>query len=170
MRYAAPCGGLLLGSYGGLLCLCDWEAGEARRFILRRLCRLLGCGCVEGTDDVLLRAARQLDEYFGRERATFDVPLRLVGTPFQEAVWQLVAGIPYGHTLTYAGLACWLGRPSAVRAVANASRANALSVFVPCHRVVGSDSSLTGYAGGLAAKKFLLSLECADLSVFLSGD
>ena len=102
---------------------------------------------------------RQLDEYFAAQRRVFDVPLLTVGTPFQRAVWELLTTIPFGGTRSYAWLAAQLGHPRAVRAVAAANRANALSIFIPCHRVVGSSGSLTGYAGGLAAKRLLLGLE-----------
>lgn len=112
---------------------------------------------------VLDRAARQLDEYFAAQRRVFDVPLLTVGTPFQRAVWELLTEIPFGGTRSYAWLAAQLGHPRAVRAVAAANRANALSIFIPCHRVVGSDGSLTGYAGGLAAKRLLLGLEQQQL-------
>ncbi len=108
---------------------------------------------------VLDCAARQLDEYFAAQRRVFDVPLLTVGTPFQRAVWELLTTIPFGATRSYAWLAAQLGHPRAVRAVAAANRANALSIFIPCHRVVGSNGSLTGYAGGLAAKRLLLGLE-----------
>ena len=112
---------------------------------------------------VLDRAVRQLDEYFAAQRRVFDVPLLTVGTPFQRAVWELLTEIPFGGTRSYAWLAAQLGHPRAVRAVAAANRANALSIFIPCHRVVGSDGSLTGYAGGLAAKRLLLGLEQQQL-------
>lgn len=112
---------------------------------------------------VLDCAARQLDEYFAAQRRVFDVPLLTVGTPFQRAVWELLTEIPFGGTRSYAWLAAQLGHPRAVRAVAAANRANALSIFIPCHRVVGSDGSLTGYAGGLAAKRLLLGLEQQQL-------
>lgn len=112
---------------------------------------------------VLDHAARQLDEYFAGRRRVFDLPLLTVGTPFQRAVWELLTEIPFGETRSYAWLAAQLGHPRAVRAVAAANRANALSIFIPCHRVVGSNGSLTGYAGGLAAKRLLLGLEQQQL-------
>ena len=112
---------------------------------------------------VLDQAARQLDEYFAGRRRVFDLPLLTVGTPFQRAVWELLTEIPFGETRSYAWLAAQLGHPRAVRAVAAANRANALSIFIPCHRVVGSDGSLTGYAGGLVAKRLLLGLEQQQL-------
>ena len=87
------------------------------------------------------------------------MPLLFAGTEFQERVWHTLAGIPYGSTLSYAALAARMGMPRAVRAVAGANGANALSLFVPCHRVIGADGSITGYGGGAYAKSFLLELE-----------
>jgi methylated-DNA-[protein]-cysteine S-methyltransferase len=104
-------------------------------------------------------AAGQLEEYFAGERRAFTLRTRLLGSEFQRRVWQAVAGIPYGQTWTYAQLAEAVGRPDRLRAVAATNGRNPLAVVVPCHRVVGSDGSLTGYAGGLARKRFLLDLE-----------
>jgi len=157
--YDSPCGRLLLGALGDRLCLCDWRTGKNRDFVDRRLQCLLRARYEEGDSEVVQRAARQLDEYFARRRRTFDIPLHFAGTAFQRSVWRELLKIPYGTTCTYAAVAARLGMPKAVRAVANANRANPLSLFAPCHRVVGSDGSLTGYGGGLAAKRFLLELE-----------
>jgi methylated-DNA-[protein]-cysteine S-methyltransferase len=104
-------------------------------------------------------AKAQLDGYFSGERRSFDVPLLFVGTEFQKRVWNELLTIPYGTTISYGDMAGNIGMSAAVRAVANANGANSLSVFAPCHRVIGSNGSLTGYGGGLAAKKFLLELE-----------
>lgn len=157
--YCSPCGDLLLGSYDGRLCLCNWTAEKHPGRVDRRLRRVFAAEYAEGGSDVTRKAARQLDEYFARRRRTFDVPLLFAGTPFQKAVWTELLKIPYGHTVSYGELARRLGLATAVRAVANASGANAISLFAPCHRVVGSDHSLTGFGGGLAAKRFLLDLE-----------
>ena len=89
----------------------------------------------------------------------FDIPLLFVGTDFQKRVWKLLLKIPYGQTISYGTMAEKLGNPQAIRAVANANGANAISIFAPCHRVIGSNNSLTGYGGGLNAKKYLLQLE-----------
>lgn len=105
---------------------------------------------------VLDDARRQLDEYFAGTRRHFDLPLDLRGTEFQTAVWRSLIDITYGETSTYAKQAVGLGRPSAVRAVAGAIGRNPISIVVPCHRVVGADGSLTGFAGGLDAKQHLL--------------
>lgn len=157
--YKAPCGVLTLGSVDGMLCLCDWPAERHRSLVQRRLETALGSVFADGTSEVIEQAALELDEYFAGHRRTFDVPLLFAGTDFQKTVWTELLNIPYGQTASYAEIARRIGRPEAVRAVANAVGANALSVFVPCHRVVGSDRSLTGYAGGLEAKSALLNLE-----------
>lgn len=104
-------------------------------------------------------ATAQLDAYFAGTRRTFDLPLAPKGTPFQRTVWEALCRIPYGATISYAGLAHRIGRPAAVRAVGAANGRNPLPIVVPCHRVVGSDGSLTGYAGGLSFKQALLDLE-----------
>lgn len=101
----------------------------------------------------------QLDEYFAGQRREFDVPLMFAGTEFQKVVWDELMLIPHGRTTTYGELARRIGRPAAVRAIANAVGSNALSILVPCHRVIGADGALTGYAGGLPAKRHLLALE-----------
>jgi methylated-DNA-[protein]-cysteine S-methyltransferase len=107
-------------------------------------------------------ASDQLRAYLAGERHAFDLPVRTAGTPFQERVWAALSGIPYGHTLTYGALAERVGAPrDRIRAVAAAVGANPLLVVRPCHRVVGADGSLTGYAGGLPAKRHLLTLEGA---------
>lgn len=110
-------------------------------------------------DPLLAEAARQLDRYFAGERSTFDLPLDLQGTPFQQSVWQALRRIPPGRTCSYGALAQALGAPSAVRAVGAAVGRNPASLVVPCHRVLGQDGSLTGYAGGIDRKRALLSLE-----------
>jgi len=108
---------------------------------------------------VLDLARRQLDEYFAGERACFDVPLAPRGTPFQRAVWNAIAEVPCGETRTYADLARRAGHQGSARAAGAATGRNPLSIIVPCHRIVGSDGSLTGYAGGLDRKQRLLALE-----------
>ncbi len=117
-------------------------------------------------DDGAFAAARtQLGEYFAGERTTFDVPLRLAGTPFQLEVWQALQAIPYGETASYGELARRIGRPAAVRAVGLANGRNPVSIIVPCHRVIGSDGSLTGYGGGLERKRHLLGLEAGRFAL-----
>jgi methylated-DNA-[protein]-cysteine S-methyltransferase len=111
------------------------------------------------SDPVLAEAVKQLNEYFAREREVFSIPLRPAGTPFQLRVWKALEEIPYGRTRTYLDIARMLGQPAAVRAVAAANGRNPLPIFVPCHRVIGTSGSLTGYGGGLEVKLELLRLE-----------
>jgi methylated-DNA-[protein]-cysteine S-methyltransferase len=108
---------------------------------------------------LLEEGRRQLLEYLAGERQIFDLPLAPAGTPFQRAVWQALQTIPYGQTRSYGDIARQIGRPKAFRAVGMANHENPIPIFIPCHRVVGSDGSLTGYAGGLELKKALLGLE-----------
>ncbi len=108
---------------------------------------------------LLKQAGEQLKEYFRGKRREFDLPLRPEGTAFQRRVWAVLAEIPYGQTVTYKDIAEKLGEPSACRAVGAANGKNPISIFLPCHRVIGSNGKLTGYAGGLPAKELLLKLE-----------
>lgn len=160
-NYHSPCGELILGSYGDKLCLCDWQNEERRKLIDGRIQKGLKAGYVIGESEVIRKAIAQLDEYFDRKRNVFDIPLLFVGTEFQKTVWNELLNIPYGTTESYASLSQRLGNPKAIRAVASANGANAISIFVPCHRVIGSNRKLTGYAGGLPAKQLLLELEAA---------
>lgn len=157
-RYSTPCGEMLLASFEERLCICDWCGGRKIDH-LGRLGQALGAECVRGTTGVLTLAVGQLDEYFARSRREFTVPLLQMGSCFQRAVWSELSRIPYGQTISYGIQAQRMGVPRAVRAVANANGANPLSIFVPCHRVVGAGGSLTGYGGGLEAKRMLLDLE-----------
>lgn len=159
---------LELGEYRGKLCMCDWVDNQLSNSIFTRHDRVrsrlnralhVGYNCYRIKSDVIDEAVKQLDEYFAGQRREFDVPLLLVGTEFQKKVWNGLLDIPYGTTTSYSELAQRLGVPTAYRAVANANAANVLSIFVPCHRVVGKNDSLTGYAGGISAKRLLLELE-----------
>ena len=111
------------------------------------------------TCPILADCARQLTEYCAGKRTTFDLPLAPRGTEFQQTIWQLLTKIPYGQTRTYGELAAILGNPKAARAVGMACNKNPILLLIPCHRVVGSNGSLIGYAGGLDAKAWLLELE-----------
>ena len=112
-----------------------------------------------GTTPVIDRALTQLNEYFAGRRKAFDLPLKLFGTEFQQKVWIALSKIPYGVTVSYKDLAETVGNPKACRAIGMANNKNPLPIILPCHRVIGKNGSLTGYAGGLHIKKFLLDLE-----------
>lgn len=111
------------------------------------------------SDAPFVAVREQLAEYFAGQRREFDVPLRLAGTPFQQRVWQELVRIPFGQTITYAQLAQRVGQPTAFRAVGHANGRNPISILVPCHRVIGADGKLTGYAGGIEKKRWLLAWE-----------
>lgn len=121
-------------------------------------------GAVNQSTPLLEQARRELDEYFSGTRREFDLPLSLHGTPFQKSVWRELLRIPYGQTATYGELAERIGNPKACRAVGMANNRNPIVIIVPCHRVIGADGSLTGYAGGLDVKQKLLELERMALS------
>ena len=120
-------------------------------------------GDIQAIDSVLEAAAEQLSEYFAGTRNHFQLPLNPGGTAFQQTVWSALAQIPYGELRSYKDIAETIGKPKAVRAVGAANGRNPLPIVVPCHRVIGSDGSLTGFAGGLPAKTRLLTLEGALL-------
>jgi len=121
---------------------------------------------VDPTRPVLREAARQLAAYFAGRLRAFDLPLAAPGTDFQRTVWRALLEIPFGETRSYADIARAVGRPTAVRAVGGANGRNPIGIIVPCHRVIGKDGTLTGYAGGLDAKRALLALERDALGLF----
>lgn len=113
----------------------------------------------DGQHRLLLDVERQLTDYFDGKRQRFNLPLAPVGTVFQQQVWEALRSIPFGETRSYAQIACQIGNVRAVRAVGAANGRNPISIIVPCHRVIGSNGTLTGFAGGLSAKAYLLDLE-----------
>ncbi len=157
--YDSPCGRLVLASVGNELCLCDWNDMPGAERNMRRLAKYVKAEFNIETSSVLEETKRQLDEYFTGKRKSFDIQLRMVGTRFQQQVWNALLNIPYGATRSYKDIAQSIGKPQAARAVAGAIGANGISILIPCHRVIGSDHSLTGYAGGLEAKRMLLGIE-----------
>lgn len=160
--YEAPFGKMILGEREGRICVCDHATDDARvRFTYYRLQKLLKTEYEERNTEGLTTAMRQLDEYFSGWRKLFDLPLLMIGTDFQKTVWRALKAVEYGRTASYKAVAEAIGRPESVRAVAGAIGANPMSIIIPCHRIVGSDGSLTGYAGGLDAKRYLLELEKA---------
>ena len=119
----------------------------------------------EPQSDLLQQTIIQLDEYFAGERKIFDLPIKQSGTDFQQQVWQQLMSIDYGSTVSYAQLSNQMKNPLAIRAIASANGKNSLWIVVPCHRVIGSDGSLTGYAGGLWRKQWLLEHEATTQGV-----
>jgi len=155
----SPVGGLKLVARGDGLAAILWEADNPRRVPLGALAE-------DPAHPVLVEAARQLGEYFQGRRKQFQMKLAFAGTAFQQQVWQALLTIPYGETRSYGELARQIGAPAAVRAVGAANGRNPISIMAPCHRVIGGNGALTGFAGGLEAKRRLLALERGELPLF----
>lgn len=158
--YTAPCGVLLLGTIDNRLRLCAWQASCSHDSFLADVEERFQAECRNGESETLTRAAQQLDEYFAGQRKTFDLHMEVCGSFFQNSVWSALLRIPFGETRSYLEVAGRVGNPLATRAVANACRANPLSLFIPCHRVIHSEVSPGGYFGGLReVKEWLLEWE-----------
>ena len=142
----------------GPLC-CVMDDGQLVRVAMENQRHLPDPATYGRSSDVPDDVVSQFGEYFNAERRVFELPLALEGTAFQRDVWSALLEIPFGELSTYKEVAHAVGRPSAVRAVAQAVGRNPLSIIVPCHRVLGSDGTLTGYAGALERKRYLLTLE-----------
>ncbi|MGY2681508.1 methylated-DNA--[protein]-cysteine S-methyltransferase [Pseudomonas tolaasii] len=148
----SPVGQLTLVARDGKLCAILWEQDRPNRVRLGPL--------YEANDSpVLLETERQLKEYFAGTRNHFEVELDFAGTDFQKQVWHALLTIPFGETRSYSQIAHQIGNPKAVRAVGAANGRNPISIIAPCHRVIGASGGLTGFAGGLEAKQYLLALE-----------
>ena len=158
-RITTPLGPMLIGATDDALCLLEFVDRRALQKQIDRIRVRLNAAFLPEANPLIESFTTQLRDYFAGRRRGFDVALAEAGTPFQAEVWAALRSIPYGETRSYKELARGLGRPTAVRAVANANGANALAIVVPCHRVVGSDGRLVGYGGGLWRKRRLLELE-----------
>jgi methylated-DNA-[protein]-cysteine S-methyltransferase len=150
----SPVGKLTLGASNTGLAAVLWDNDRPQVVSLTRAAE-------SHEHPVLVETARQLEEYFAMARKSFDLPLDFGGTEFQRKVWNALLTIPYGETRSYGQIARQIGHPDAVRAVGAANGKNPISIVVPCHRVIGSTGSLTGFGGGLSAKAQLLELEGA---------
>jgi len=150
----SPVGELKLVANGSRLAAILWENDKPNRV-------RLGPMSVAPDNSILIKTARQLQEYFSGTRDRFDLELDFVGTDFQKQVWAALLTIPFGETRSYSQIAAQIGNPSAVRAVGAANGRNPISIVAPCHRVIGASGKLTGFAGGLEAKEHLLTLEGA---------
>ncbi len=151
-RWESPVGELRLVASDEALVAVLWPADTGKRVPF-------DAEPVDGSNSVIECAIDQLREYFDGTRTQFSVPLAPQGTDFQRAVWRALVDIPLGETSTYGALAQTLGRPQGAQAVGAANGRNPISVVIPCHRIIGSDGSLTGFAGGLGAKRWLLAHE-----------
>jgi methylated-DNA-[protein]-cysteine S-methyltransferase len=157
--YKTNYGEFILGSYDKKLCMVDFRYRKMRKTVDNRIKNALNAEFIEQDDEILQKTRVQLDEYFNMKRREFDIPIQMVGTDFQKSVWKALLKVPYGTTSTYLQLAKEINNEKAVRAVANANGANAIGIIIPCHRIIGTNGELTGYAGGLPLKKRLLELE-----------
>lgn len=152
----SPVGMLRLVGSGQGLAAVLWENDRPGRVPLGAM--------IEGTNDLLREAERQLSGYFAGAVQTFDLPLAFRGTDFQRQVWSALLDIPFGETRSYGDIARSIGRPTAFRAVGAANGRNPISIIAPCHRVIGHSGGLTGFAGGIEAKRHLLELELKTLA------
>lgn len=163
--FETPLGSLLAGATDAGLAVLEFTGPDRLGEQLRRLGRRQKRAFVSGTTAASEQAGHELEGYFSGSLRCFNVPLAPVGTAFQLASWQVLRSIPYARTLSYGAQALQLGRPRAVRAVAQANGANPISIIVPCHRVIGADGTLTGYGGGLWRKRWLLGHESGTSTV-----
>lgn len=154
-----PLGDMLAVASERGLCLLEFDVQERVERELAQVEAARGGPAKAGMNAITGQLAAELAEYFAGRRQVFGVPLDLVGTPFQVSAWHALLAIPYGGTRSYAEQARAIGRPTATRAVAAANGQNKVSIVVPCHRLIGSDGSLTGFGGGLPRKRALLALE-----------
>ncbi len=163
-EYNSPWGDLLLGVYENKLCLCDWKYRKMRNVIDKRIQTFFNTTYTNLHTELAQETINQLESYANKKITNFNIPLILAGSVFQIQVWETLQTISYGKTSSYKNLAKLILNEQAVRAVANANGANGISIIIPCHRVIGSQGELTGYAGGLTAKKKLLQLEAIHQS------
>jgi methylated-DNA-[protein]-cysteine S-methyltransferase len=163
--YKTKYGEFILGSFDKKLCLLDFRHRKMRKTVDNRIKKGLDAEYIEQDDEILQKTRVQLNEYFNCERREFNIPLLVIGTDFQNHVWEALMKVSYGKTSTYLDLAKDINNEKAVRAVASANGANAMSLIIPCHRIIGSNGELVGYGGGLPVKKRLLKLEQNKFSV-----
>lgn len=159
MRIETPIGTMLAGATADGICLLEFTDRRMLETEFKILRTRLNATLLQGENEHFGQLRTQLAEYFAGERQEFTMPLVFTGTPFQESVWHALLAIPSGQTRSYQEQAIYLNRPKSVRAVANANGMNKISILIPCHRVIGSDGSLTGYGGGLWRKQWLLAHE-----------
>lgn len=162
-RLETPLGTMIACATERGICLLEFTDRKMLETEFKQLNKSLKSPIIQGDNKCFKILKEQLDAYFAGNLKTFDLPLDLIGTDFQKQVWNCLLQIPYGETVSYAQQAQNIGNPTATRAVANANGMNKISIIIPCHRVIGSDGSLTGYGGGLWRKKKLLDLEKGNL-------
>lgn len=165
VEYLSPCGKLIVAEERGALVMCDWLDSPKFRRHFQTIERLTGSHAVNQSSETLGRTVNLLNEYFDGKPVTFDMEVMLYGSDFAKKVLNELREITFGQTLSYKSLAERIRAPKAVRAVANAVANNVLSIVIPCHRIIGNDGSLKGYAGGEDAKRYLLAMESAPSTI-----
>ena len=161
-QITSPIGDLNVASTSKGICMLEFDNQQR----IDRAFKEFSSEIINEANEHINVLSKQLTEYFNTTRQSFDIPLDMHGTPFQKKVWQALLEIPYGSTRTYKDQSIAVGDLKAIRAVATANGANKISILIPCHRVIGSDGSLTGFGGGLWRKKYLLELESNQQKLF----
>ena len=159
IRIETPIGKMVACATDMGVCLLEFLGRKKFDHQFESLIKYIPGKIIENETSILQKLKVELSEYFNGKRREFTVPLQFAGTDFHKSVWNELLKIPYGKTFSYKQIAEKIGNPKAVRAVANANALNKISIIVPCHRVIGSNGSLTGYASGLDKKRWLLNLE-----------
>lgn len=167
--YDTPLGTMFAVADNEALVLLEFADEQRLERQLAGLAKVLESGLAEGDNAILMQLGLELDAYFAGLLREFTVPIQLIGTEFQVSVWERLREIPYGKTRSYGDIAAELGGPDLARAVGSANGDNRIAIVVPCHRVIGSDGSLTGYAGGLSRKQRLLEMEAGVFQPALFG-
>ena len=157
-----PIGELIAGDYQGNICLLDWKYRKMRDTTDGRIKRGLNAEFNNESTPLIDDLKSQLACYFSGELHEFNIPVTMIGTEFQKQVWNSLLEIPYGETRSYLQLSRQLGNEKAIRAIAAANGANAMSIIIPCHRIIGSNGEMIGYAGGIQAKQKLLQIESKE--------
>lgn len=158
-----PLGPIAIGSFDDKICFLEFYLPERYKEMSGKLRKVFDAELVEGTNDVIEQAGKELQEYFAGKRKKFTVPLDLRGTEFELKIWDQLLKIPYGQVCSYSDIARRIKNPKSVRAVGGANHSNPVAIIVPCHRVVGKNGSLTGYGGGMDKKRLLLDLESGSI-------
>lgn len=155
----SPLGPMLTAATDKGICMLEFVASRTQESALKALANTKKAGIVYGENHHIIQLKRELEEYFAGIRQHFDVVLDPAGTDFQKKVWECLMTIPYGRTISYSEQAAKLGMPDAIRAIAASNGINKIAIVVPCHRVIGTNGKLTGYAGGLERKRWLINHE-----------
>ncbi|KAB2878317.1 methylated-DNA--[protein]-cysteine S-methyltransferase [bacterium] len=161
----SPLGDMVLGSIADKICFLEFYLPERYKEMSGKIRKVFDAEWVEGTNDVIEQAEKELQEYFSGKRKNFTVPLDLRGSEFEIKIWEQLQKIPYGHVCSYGDIAKKINNPKSVRAVGGANHNNPVAIIVPCHRVIGKNGSLVGYGGGIDKKKLLIELERGELNL-----